>query len=168
MSEKFTDCCFSDAENWFRLRAAAIIIEEGNVLFIGNDKDDYLYSIGGGIHLNEKAEDAVVREVFEEMGVHYEIERLAVIHENFFLGSGPPFLDKKCHEVAFYFLMKPKGFITTESDSISSTGAKEYLKWIPIEELGNEKSYPTFLKSYLENIPSTTIHIISDETKTSN
>lgn len=34
--------------------------------------------------MGETAEDAVVREVYEETGVRYEIDRLAVIHENFF------------------------------------------------------------------------------------
>ena len=34
--------------------------------------------------MGETAEDAVVREVFEETGVKYEIDHLAVIHENFF------------------------------------------------------------------------------------
>lgn len=43
---------------------------------------------GGGVHMNETAEDAVIREVFEETGVHYEVVRLAVIHENFFDGDG--------------------------------------------------------------------------------
>lgn len=46
--------------------------EEGCVLFAGNEIDDYLYSVGGGVHMNEKAEDAVVREVLEETGVRYE------------------------------------------------------------------------------------------------
>ena len=31
-----------------------------------------------------KASEAVLREVYEETGVHYEIDHLAVIHENFF------------------------------------------------------------------------------------
>lgn len=34
--------------------------------------------------MGETAEDAVRREVREETGVDYEIERLAVVHENFF------------------------------------------------------------------------------------
>lgn len=64
-------------------RAAAIIIENGCVLFAGNENEDY-YSIGSGVHMGESAESAVLQEVFEETGIHYEIERLAVIHENFF------------------------------------------------------------------------------------
>ena len=39
------------------------------VLFAGNELEDYYYSIGGGVHMGETAEDAVKREVFEETGV---------------------------------------------------------------------------------------------------
>ena len=78
------DCGFTKENKWFRYRAAAIIIEEGYVLFAGNEIDDYYYSIGGGVHMGETSEQAVKREVLEETGVPYEIDRLAVIHENFF------------------------------------------------------------------------------------
>ena len=56
-----TDCCFTLENNWFRYRAAAIIVEDGCVLLVGNDKEDYLYSVGGGVHMNERAEDAVAK-----------------------------------------------------------------------------------------------------------
>ena len=78
------DCGFTKENNWFRYRAAAIIVENDCVLFVGNESEDYYYSVGGGVHVGETAEAAVVREVFEETGIHYEIDRLAVIHENFF------------------------------------------------------------------------------------
>ncbi len=45
--------------------------------------------------MGESAESSVLQEVFEETGIHYEIERLAVIHENFFnnnSGSLTPFV----------------------------------------------------------------------------
>ena len=82
------DCCMQTGGKWFRYRAAAIIIENGCVLFAHNESDDYYYSVGGGVHMGETAEQAVEREVFEETGIHYEIDRLAFIHENFFDGSG--------------------------------------------------------------------------------
>ena len=59
--------------------------------------------------MGEKAEDAVVREVFEETGILYEIDRIAVIHENFFTDSSEFFKELNCHEIALYFLMKTKG-----------------------------------------------------------
>lgn len=78
------DCGFQRDNNRFRYRAAAVIVEDGCVLFAGTEREDYLYSIGGAVHMGETAKDAVRREVFEETGVRYEIDRLAVIHENFF------------------------------------------------------------------------------------
>lgn len=39
---------------------------------------DYDYSIGGGVHLGETAEECVCREVFDATGIHYEIQKLAV------------------------------------------------------------------------------------------
>ncbi len=106
---KVYDCGFTKGNNWFRYRAAAIIIEEACILFAGNEKDDYFYSVGGGVHMGETAEDAVIREVMEETGVHYEIDHLAVIHENFFYEEKGTLKGLDCHEITFYFLMKPRG-----------------------------------------------------------
>lgn len=100
------DCGFTKENHWFRYRAAAIIVEDDCVLFACNEKDDYLYSIGGAVHMRETEEDAVLREVFEETGVQYAIDRLAVIHENFFDESHGTLKGLKCHEISFYFRMK--------------------------------------------------------------
>ena len=99
----------------FRLRAAAIIIENNKVLFAHNDSDTYYYSVGGGVHLGETMEDAVLREVYEETGIHYEIERLAFIQENFFKRDDGMLKGLDCHEVTFYYLMKSRG--TEESNA---------------------------------------------------
>ena len=60
------DCGFQSKNKRFRYRAAAIIVENDCVLFAGNEINDYYYSIGGGVHIGETAEEAVQREVFEE------------------------------------------------------------------------------------------------------
>lgn len=156
------DCGFTRENNWFRYRAAAIIIEDGCVLFAGNEREDYLYSIGGGVHMGETAEAAVLREVFEETGVHYEIDRLAVIHENFFNEKSGTLKGLKCHEISFYFIMKPRG--TKELHSNSTTYVvKEEMHWVPIEELGRYKAFPSFLKDYLSREHSGIEHIVTDE-----
>lgn len=156
------DCCFEEDGKWFRYRAAAIIIEEGCVLFAGNEKEDYFYSIGGGVHMGETSEEAVKREVYEETGVEYEIDRLAFIHENFFKGDGYLLKEKVCHEIAFYYLMKPRG--TKELNSNSYTkGIKEDVYWIPIDDLENYKAYPTFYKEKLKELKNNIEHIVTIE-----
>lgn len=136
------DCGFTKNNKWFRYKATAIIIENESVLFAKNDRDDYYYPVGGGVHIGEKAEDAVLREVYEETGINYEIDRLAFIHENFFIGSGS-LEGYNCHEIAFYFLMKPRGTQKLNSNSYSGK-FKEYMHWLPINNLSNYNAFPTF------------------------
>lgn len=158
------DCGFTKENHWFRYRAAAIIVEDGCVLFAGNEREDYYYSIGGGVHMGETAEDAVVREVFEETGVHYEIDRLAVIHENFFNESNGSLKGLDCHEVCLYFLMKPRGTQELHSDSYT-LGVREEMHWLPIDSLDTCKAFPSFLKDYLGREHSGIEHIVTDERK---
>ena len=66
------DCGFDIEKNWFRYRAAAIIIENDCVLLVSNSTVDYYYSVGGGVHMGETSADAVKREVWEETGLTIE------------------------------------------------------------------------------------------------
>ena len=157
------DCGFTKENNWFRYRAAAIIVEDDCILLAGNDKEDYFYSVGGGVHMNETATDAVVREVLEETGVRYEIDRLAVIHENFWDGKGAYDTGLHCHEIALYYLMKPRGTKELCSDSHTRFTDRETMHWIPIAELDKHKHFPTFLKEYLQDPPKGIVHIVTDE-----
>ena len=156
------NCGFIDENRWFRYRAAAIIVEDGCVLFAGNENEDYLYSIGGSVHMGETAEDAVKREVLEETGVEYAVDHLAVIHENFFNENTGSLKGMECHEIALYYLMKPRGTKVLHSDSYTM-GVRETMHWIPIEKIGQYKAFPTFLKDYLLSDHYGIEHIVTDE-----
>lgn len=157
------DCGFTKDNNWFRYRAAAIIVENGCVLLAGNDKDEFFYSVGGGVHMNESAEEAVIREVFEETGVLYQIDRLAVIHENFWEGRDAYDAGLHCHEIALYFLMRSRGTQELNSNSYTRFMDKETMHWIPIEDLDKYRFYPSFLKDYLCTEHFGVEHIVTDE-----
>lgn len=156
MEEKY-DCGLTKGNHWFRYRAAAIIIEDGCVLFARNDMNDYYYTVGGGVHIGETSEDAVKREVFEETGINYEVDRLAFINEAFFEDQGT-----LCHALEFYYLMKPRGTQELHSNSYSQ-GARENMHWLPIEKLSEYKAFPEFFGDKLFDIPENVQHIISDE-----
>ena len=159
------DCGFSKGKKRFRYRAGAIIIENGCVLFVGNAKEDYLYSIGGGVHLGETAEEAVVREIFEETGVHYEVDHLAVIHENFFDGTSGTLAGLQYHEISFYFVMKPIGSQKTNGHSYTY-GEKEEMHWIPMEDIDKYVAFPSFMKDFVTHEHTGIEHIITRDRKT--
>lgn len=156
------DCGFTKENCRFRYRAAAIIVEDDCVLLAGNEKEDYLYSVGGAVHMGETAEDAVRREVFEETGVRYEIDRLAVIHESFFYENTSSLNSLQCHEICFYYIMKPRGSKTLNSNSYTQ-GVKESMHWVPVKELGKRKAFPCFLEDFLRREHYGLEHIVTDE-----
>lgn len=159
------DCSFEQEEFWFRYRAAAIIIENDCVLMAHNNVDDYYYSIGGGVHLGETSKEAVIREVKEETGISYEVERLAFVNECLFYGDGS-LAGKKCHGIELYYLMKPKNDQQVGNDSrtgVTTGGVEEYVRWIPIKDLENYKIVPKFFKDKLLNMPQGIEHFIADE-----
>lgn len=158
------DCCFISDGVKFRYRSAAIIMADNCVLLAKNDRDNYYYSVGGGVHLYETAQEAVIREVKEETGVDYEVERLAFVHENFFkedeaLGGN------LFHEISFYFLMKNKGdkHSCENGLGVTDTGIKEHMHWVPIDKLGKINFYPKFFIEELKNLPKGIKHIVTKE-----
>ena len=102
------------------------------------------------------------REVFEETGIHYEIEHLAIIHENFFVESTGKYKGLDSHEIAFYFLMKSRGTQKLMSNSFTQ-GVKENMHWIPIEDFDKIIAYHVFMKSYLQSKHKKFLHIMTDE-----
>lgn len=112
--------------------------------------------------MGETAEEAVKREVFEETGVEYEVDHLAVIHENFFIGSSS-LQGVDCHELALYYMMKAKGDQTLNSRSYTLGGLKETMHWLPIAELVQYNAFPSFMKEYLQSSHTGIEHIITDE-----
>ena len=76
---KNTDLTVKDTENMLNIRVAGIIIKDNRVLMVKNLRSDYIYSLGGRLKFGESAQQGVVREVYEETGVHMEIDRLGFI-----------------------------------------------------------------------------------------
>ena len=157
------NCGFVRGEDLFRLRAAAIILKDHQVLMALNDRDSYYYSVGGAVHLGESVREAVVREVLEETGAVMEADRLAFVHENFFTGAD----GLRWHEIAFYFLMKvPEGFVPRDG-SLSMKGMAEHMVWLPVDRLNEYTAYPAFFARELPRLGEGVRHILTREDRQS-
>ena len=140
----------------FSLRAAALIIDNGQILLAKSDNYDCFYTVGGGIKQNETSQDAVLRECYEETGVHFEIDRLVFVQERFYTTENTEY-----HEVVFFYLMK-KNDIKLYC-GVNTDQNNEHLYWVPIEELQTLNIAPAFLSAAVKNIPTEVTHIVSYE-----
>ncbi len=155
------DMCVSCDDGILNIRVGAIIMRDGKILMVGNDRNDYLYSVGGRIKFGETAEEAIVREVLEETGAVMEIDRLGFVHENYFYTDSPSTPRKLIYEISFYFYMKAPDDFSPISESFTESGIKEYLRWVSLDE--ETKMYPEFFRTELKNPTDTVKHFVNDE-----
>ena len=128
---------------------------------VGNERADYLYSVGGRLKFGETAEEAVVREVYEETGIRLEIDRLGFIHENYFYGDSPAKNGKLIYEISFFFYMKvPEDFEPVSSD-FTEDNSKEHLIWVSPDT--TLTIYPVFFRSELSHPEKYVKHIVTKE-----
>ena len=123
----------------FGVRATALIVQNRKLL-VTKDKGKY-YTIGGAIQVNERTEDAVVREVREELGVKAEARQLAFIVENRFEQEGISY-----HNIEFHYLVDllEDAPLTMQEDEKS-----QLCEWIDLDKLENFQLVPAFLKTAL-------------------
>lgn len=155
------DMCVPCDDGILNIRAGAIIMKDGKVLMVGNERVDYLYSVGGRIKFGETAEAAIVREVFEETGVKMDIDRLGFVHENYFYGDTPANLGKLIYEISLFFYMKVPSNFAPISEGFTEGSSKEHLRWVSPDE--NIKMYPEFFGTKLKNPTDVVKYFVTDE-----
>lgn len=155
------DLCVKLETGILNIRVGAIIMRDNKFLMIGNDRFDHLYSVGGRVHLGETAEEAVVREVYEETGVKMEVDRLGFIHENFFPGDSDKKIGYMVHEISFFFYMKVPTDFNPICDSFTEDGNKEFLTWITPDCA--KTYYPSFFRTELKNPSEYVKHFVTKD-----
>jgi ADP-ribose pyrophosphatase YjhB (NUDIX family) len=108
----------------------------------------------------ESAEDALKREMREELHLEVEIDRLIWTLENFFVYRGEPH-----REIGLYFLMNlPQDSELYNADSVVQTedelGTKLRHIWQPLDSLKKLDIKPTFLYDVLPAIPDVPNYIV--------
>ena len=144
------------------IHVGAIIMRNGKILMVGNKiRPEYLYSVGGRIKFGETAEEAVIREVYEETGIQMKVDRLGFVHENYFYGDAATNFGKLIYEISFYFYMKVPDNFEPISQSFTEDDHAEFLKWITPDS--SVKYYPEFFRTELTHPQSGVKHYVSDE-----
>ncbi len=154
------DMCVACDDGILNIRVGAIIMQDRKILMVGNEKADYLYSVGGRIQFGETAEEAIVREVLEETGVKMEVDRLGFVHENYFYGDAPSKQGKLVYEISLFFYMKVPRDFAPVSVSFTEDNSKEYLRWVSLDE--NRKVYPEFFRTELRNPTDVVKYFVTD------
>ncbi|HEM3505539.1 TPA: NUDIX domain-containing protein [Streptococcus suis] len=141
----------------FGVRATALIIKDGKI-FLTKDSKGRHYTIGGAIAVNETAQDAVVREVREELGVDSRVNQLAFVVENQFTHEDIDF-----HNIEFHFIVEATGEMPKE---IIEGKLKQACEWIELDNLVNLDIVPAFLAQELPNRNGQVKHIMNMKEKT--
>ena len=155
---------FDQGNRRFNYRIVGVAIHDGRVLLHRAEGEPFWTLPGGRAEHGETAQEALTREMREELGVDVEVERLLWIVENFF-----DYDRWQYHEIALYFLMRlppesaplgAEGF-----DGVDGTIALRF-EWHPLHRDALEALplQPAFLPEALTNLPATPAHIVQRDT----
>ena len=134
-----------------KVRANAVILHDGKVLVCSMNDNGFWCCPGGHIRLGEDSKTAVLREAYEEVGIHFDDAKLLLVMENFFEGKK----QKRFHEISFYYLMEGKIPVEKLQDySFNEHEGEKTIhfefKWVDVNELDTIDMRPANLKDKLK------------------
>lgn len=147
------DISFICENQKFNYRVCAMMISDNKILAMHDERSPYFYLPGGRVTMGETAEQAVIREVQEELGVTPSIIRPLWLNQAFFTEDVDHL---NYHELCIYFLMDitETDLLTRGSVFTSKEGHRTHtFEWLEFNRLKSEYFYPLFLKKDIFNIP---------------
>ena len=147
------DITFDTDEGRFNYRVCAILLNGGRILAMHDERSPYYYLPGGRVRMGERAEDAVLREVQEELGIAARIVRPLWLDQAFF-NEDVQHMD--FHELCLYFLLDVSGTdLLSRGDAFTRQERHHTLafEWLSFDRLKDEYFYPLFLKTEIFRLP---------------
>ena len=147
------DITFETEAGRFNYRVCAILVDEGRILAMHDERSPYFYLPGGRVRMGERAEDAVLREVREELGIEARIVRPLWLSQSFF---NEDVVRVDYHELCLYFLLDISGTdLLSRGDRFRGPELRHVhdFEWLPFDRLREEYFYPLFLKTEIFHLP---------------
>ena len=158
------DISFLTPEGKFNYRVAAVIIHNGKLLVMKDDRGDYFYLPGGRLKMHETMHEALLREIKEELGIDGKIVRDVWLNQNFFIEQRSKV---EYHEICMYTIVDVSdtnilnlGTTFTMVDN----GNNLYYTWMSIDDIPKINIYPEFIKKNIQSLPDG-IKIINEYNK---
>lgn len=148
------DISFICGNEKFNYRVCAMMISENKILAMHDDRSPYFYLPGGRVAMGETAENAVIREVQEELGITPKIIRPLWLNQAFFTEDVDSL---HYHELCLYYLMdvSDTGLLEKGNKFTSTEGHRTHsFEWLEFDRLKDEYFYPLFLKKDIFNLPN--------------
>ena len=147
------DITFRTPEGRFNYRVCAITVDGERLLAMKDERSPYFYLPGGRVSLHETAEDAVLREVREELGIEAHIVRPLWFNQAFFMEkvSGERF-----HELCIYYLLDiSKTDLLSRGDRFDGIERHHTHRftWLSFDEVEREYIYPIFIRKQIRKLP---------------
>lgn len=137
-------------EEEFHGRTCGIIKQDDKFLIMRVNQTSYFHIPGGHIEIGEDSEQAIIREIKEEIGCDIQETNLFAIQENFWKRN-----NKNCHGIEFYYIIKPKNNLEMKDyQRIEIDKGEEKLldfKWCTQEELKDIDLRPVNIRDMLIN-----------------
>ena len=131
------DISFQIETDKFNYRVCGMILSNGKILAMHDQRSPYYYLPGGRVKLGETAENAVLRELREELGISAAIRRPLWLNQGFFTED----VDQlRYHELCLYFLMDFAGtdLLARGQSFRRDEGVHSHqFTWLPFESLSD-------------------------------
>ena len=147
------DISYNCENQKFNYRVCAMIIAGNQILAMHDERSPYFYLPGGRVKMGETAEQAVVREVQEELGITPKITRPLWLNQAFFTEDVD---NLHYHELCIYFLVDISETTLLERGNVFTLTEGKHIhtfEWLEFDRLKDEYFYPLFLKKAIYDLP---------------